>query len=114
MVMMPVTTSGMNALPPEKLTHGSAVNNTFRQVASSIGAAILVSVLSNVTKNNMPDKEMLAATPLQFKEHAIEATLSGYHAAFYVAIAFSLIGFFIAFALKNKKVELELEVEGTK
>ena len=113
-VMMPVTTSGMNALPPEKLTHGSAVNNTFRQVASSIGAAILVSVLSNVTKNNMPDKEMLAATPLQFKEHAIEATLSGYHAAFYVAIAFSLIGFFIAFALKNKKVELELEVEGTK
>lgn len=37
MVMMPVTTSGMNALPMNLISHGTAVNNTFRQVASSIG-----------------------------------------------------------------------------
>ena len=28
------------------------------------------------------------ATPLAYKEKAIEATLSGYHAAFYVAVVF--------------------------
>ncbi|MCJ0556500.1 MDR family MFS transporter, partial [Enterococcus cecorum] len=64
MVMMPVTTSGMNALPAHLISHGTAVNNTFRQVASSIGTAILISVLTNVTKNNLPTKSILEATPL--------------------------------------------------
>lgn len=36
MVMMPVTTSGMNALPDSLTADGTASNNTVRQVASSI------------------------------------------------------------------------------
>ena len=106
MVMMPVTTSGMNALPGNLISHGTAVNNTFRQVASSIGTAILISVLSNVTKGNLPSEGLLKATPLAYKEKAIEATLSGYHAAFYVAVVFGFLGFLIAFALKKKEPQL--------
>ena len=34
-----ITTSGMNVLPFNKISHGTAVNNTFRQVLSSIGTA---------------------------------------------------------------------------
>jgi MFS family permease len=79
MVMMPVTTSGMNALPMNLISHGTAVNNTFRQVASSIGTAILISVLTNVTTANLPDEAMLDKTPLAYKEQAVNATLSGYH-----------------------------------
>ena len=103
MVMMPVTTSGMNALPGNLISHGTAVNNTFRQVASSIGTAILISVLSNVTKGNLPSEGLLKATPLAYKEKAIEATLSGYHAAFMslLSLAFRLL---IAFALKKKSL----------
>ncbi len=108
MVMMPVTTSGMNALPVNLMSHGTAVNNTFRQVASSIGTAILISVLSNVTKGNLPSDSLLDATPLAYKDKAIEATLSGYHAAFYVATAFSLVGFFFAFTLKKKEPALKV------
>ena len=99
MVMMPVTTSGMNALPAKLISHGTAVNNTFRQVASSIGTAILISVLTNVTKNNLPAKSMLEATPLAYKDQAIHATLSGYHAAFFVAVIFGFIGWLITFTL---------------
>ncbi|WP_312729855.1 DHA2 family efflux MFS transporter permease subunit, partial [Enterococcus sp.] len=106
MVMMPVTTSGMNALPGHLISHGTAVNNTFRQVASSIGTAILISVLTNVTKGNLPSDSLLDATPLAYKEKAIEATLSGYHAAFYVAAVFSFLGFLIAFSLKKKEPRL--------
>lgn len=106
MVMMPVTTSGMNALPGNLISHGTAVNNTFRQVASSIGTAILISVLTNVTKGNLPSDSLLDATPLAYKEKAIEATLSGYHAAFYVAAVFSFLGFLIAFSLKKKEPRL--------
>ncbi|MGG5370749.1 MDR family MFS transporter [Enterococcus sp. AZ196] len=106
MVMMPVTTSGMNALPMNLISHGTAVNNTFRQVASSIGTAILISVLSNVTKDNLPAAHLLKTLPLFYKNQAISATLSGYHAAFYVAVIFSVVGFIITFFLKNnKKVE---------
>ena len=103
MVMMPVTTSGMNALPNKLISHGTAVNNTFRQIASSIGTAILISVLTNVTKDNLPGKSVLNSTPLAYKDQAINATLSGYHAAFIVAIVFGIIGFLIAFALKRKE-----------
>ncbi|WP_347906917.1 MDR family MFS transporter [Enterococcus cecorum] len=103
MVMMPVTTSGMNALPAHLISHGTAVNNTFRQVASSIGTAILISVLTNVTKNNLPTKSILEATPLAYKNQAINATLSGYHAAFLVAVIFGFIGWLITFTLAKKK-----------
>ena len=103
MVMMPVTTSGMNALPAQLISHGTAVNNTFRQVASSIGTAILISVLTNVTKNNLPAKSMLETTPLAYKDQAINATLSGYHAAFFVAVIFGFIGWLITFTLAKKE-----------
>ena len=32
LILMNVTTSGMNPLPLDKISHGTAVNNTFRQV----------------------------------------------------------------------------------
>lgn len=105
MVMMPVTTSGMNALPMDLISHGTAVNNTFRQVASSIGTAILISILSNVTKGNLPKAGLLKTLPLTYKTQALNATLSGYHAAFYTAVAFGIVGFAITFFLKQKKVE---------
>lgn len=104
MVMMPVTTSGMNALPMELISHGTAVNNTFRQVASSIGTAILISILSNVTKDKLPKDGLLKTLPLTYKTQALNATLSGYHAAFYTAVAFGIVGFIITFFLKQKKV----------
>ncbi|GEK29621.1 MDR family MFS transporter [Furfurilactobacillus siliginis] len=101
MVMMPVTTAGMNALPFDLISHGTAVNNTTRQVATSIGSAILVSVLSNVTKAQMPGHHVLTETPLAYKVRAINATLSGYHATFWVAVGFCILGFFLAFFLKG-------------
>src|SRR5699024_5044133 len=46
MVMMPVTTAGLNQLPPQLIPHGSAMNNTFRQVSGAIGTALLVTIMS--------------------------------------------------------------------
>jgi orotate phosphoribosyltransferase-like protein len=36
-------------LPADLIAHGTAVNNTIRQIAASIGTAIMVSVLASVT-----------------------------------------------------------------
>lgn len=43
MVNMPVTTWGINALDNKVVNHGNAVNNTLRQVAGSLGTAIVIS-----------------------------------------------------------------------
>lgn len=103
MVMMPVTTSGMNALPISMISHGTAVNNTIRQVATSVGTALLVSVLTNVANNNMPAKSLLKETPFSYKIDALNATLTGYHAAFWIAVGFSVLGFIGTFFLTHKK-----------
>jgi len=114
MVMMPATTDGMNALPFDLMSHGTAVNNTVRQVFSSMGTAILVSVLTNVTNNMKPGKALLASAPLKYKDNFFNATLSGYHAAFAVAILFCLVGFGISMLIKNTSKSKEINVSELK
>ncbi|MCP0887407.1 multidrug efflux MFS transporter [Ligilactobacillus sp. WILCCON 0076] len=112
MTMMPVTTSGMNALPFNSISHGTAVNNTFRQVMSSIGTAVLTSVLTNVSTNATPAKSVLKATPLKYKDEAINAVLSGYHAAFFVAALFSAVALIMSFFLKKGNSVRRIKVKG--
>lgn len=102
MTMMPVTTAGMNALPLHLMSNGTAVNNTLRQVASSVGTAILISILTNVTNNQAPAKSLLKSAPLNYKNDFMNATLSGYHAAFAAAIAFCLIGLVVSFFVSGR------------
>jgi EmrB/QacA subfamily drug resistance transporter len=45
-IMMTIMTEGLNALSPKLKGHGTAVSNTMRQVASSFGTALLVTVMS--------------------------------------------------------------------
>src|SRR5699024_3270584 len=47
MVMMPATTAGLNQLPQRLIPHGTAMNNTMRQVSGSMGTAILVTVMTS-------------------------------------------------------------------
>ncbi|UJW56279.1 multidrug efflux MFS transporter [Bacillus sp. A116_S68] len=46
MVMMPVNTAGLNAMPRKWIPHGAAMTNTIRQMAASIGTALLVSTMT--------------------------------------------------------------------
>ncbi|GGL54734.1 MDR family MFS transporter [Sporolactobacillus putidus] len=103
MVMMPVTTAGMNALPNDLMSHGTAVNNTIRTVAGSIGTAILISVLTNVTKQGMPAKSMISTDPAGYGQKAIDASLNGMKAAFLVATCFCLVNLILTFFIKGKE-----------
>ena len=101
MVTMPVTTAAMNSLPNSLIAHGTAVNNTTRQIATSIGTAILISVLTNFSNNHMPSHSLLHTTPLKYKSQALTATLTGYHTTFLVALIFGLIALILSFFLKK-------------
>ncbi len=103
MVMMPVTTTGMNALPLNLISDGTVVNNTARQVFASMGTAVLVSVMSNVTMNHMPNHAVDTATPILFKKLALPANVVGFRYAFGIATTFALIGLVMTFFLKRNK-----------
>lgn len=101
MVTMPVTTTGINSLPFNLISHGTAANNTLRQVAASMGTAVLISVYSSVAKWQMPEHHLLTKSPLAYKDAATTATLTGYHMAFIVSLIFCAIGFGLTFFLKS-------------
>ena len=43
-ISMSLNTAGLNALPRELGSHGSAVNNTIRQLAGAIGTAVVITI----------------------------------------------------------------------
>ena len=93
LVNMPVNTWGMNALDERLINHGTAVNNTFRQVAGSLGTAILVSVAG-------------AAESARLEElGAVEANIFGVDVAFAVATCLCLAGLvlIVAFVKESPK-----------
>ena len=111
MVMMPLTTSAMNAVPVNEVAQATASNNTARQVASSVVVALLSSVAQNVITNNMPASSLKSTNPLQFANKAIEAMLQGYHASFAIGLVFAIIGIFVALSLKSGRMIAGLPVE---
>ena len=94
MVNMPLTTWGLNSLDNNMIAHGSAINNTARQVAGSIGTAILITIMAMVTALNQSAGEL-------------EATLRGMHAAYGVAASLGVIALIMAilFVKKEKRTD---------
>lgn len=45
-ITMPLNTAALNALPRELASHGSAVNNTARQLSGAIGTAVIITIYS--------------------------------------------------------------------
>src|SRR5699024_11176724 len=50
-IMTPMTTAAINALPQHLISHGTAMNNTIRQIAAAIGTGILVTMMTNSALN---------------------------------------------------------------
>lgn len=107
-IMMPLTTNAMDALPTEMGTHGTAANNIGRQVASSIAVALLTSMTQNITTNHMPSDHLKSVNPLLFLEKAQQASIDGFNTAFIVSVIFSFIGLLIVPFLKNRSKESEV------
>ncbi|PWK09596.1 DHA2 family efflux MFS transporter permease subunit [Tumebacillus permanentifrigoris] len=65
-MMMPIQTAGMNQLPRHLHAHGTATGNTARQVAGSLGTALLVTIMTNRATFHMASftNEVTTANPL--------------------------------------------------
>ncbi|HCY4904322.1 TPA: DHA2 family efflux MFS transporter permease subunit, partial [Staphylococcus aureus] len=113
-IMMPMVTAAINALPGRLASHGNAFLNTMRQLAGSIGTAILVTVMTTQTTQHLSAfGEELDKTNPVVQDHMRElasqyggqegamkvllqfvnklATVEGINDAFIVATIFSII-----------------------
>ncbi|MBI5973635.1 MDR family MFS transporter [Staphylococcus caledonicus] len=106
-LLMPLTTNAMDALTVEKGTHGTAVNNTARQVASSIAVALLTSVTQNIINNHMPSTSLKHTNPLDYIAQAQQASVDGFNTAFMIGIFFAIVGVLIVPFLKMNTTESE-------
>lgn len=91
LVNMPITTWAMNALDDSVINHGTSVNNTFRQVAGSLGTAVLVSTYT------------LVAAALQPGMDTVHASITGINVAFAVGGCLCLIGFVLTIIFVKDK-----------
>ncbi len=110
MVMMPVSTNGLNQLPPRFYPHGTAMNNTLNQVSAAIGTAFLITIMS--TRQGMYASELTAAamqnsagtltTEMQ-QQIGMQAMLGGINDSFFVAAILSIVALLLAFFVQRAK-----------
>ncbi len=131
-IMMPIMTAGMNSLPQRLIPHGNAISNTVRQLAGSIGTAILVTVMTQNTTShlaNMSDNLDSTNPMIQEQVKALSesvggeqagtsalleyfnklATVQGINDAFWIATLFSVIALILSLFLKDKSHYLSNE-----
>ncbi|HEH9304258.1 TPA: DHA2 family efflux MFS transporter permease subunit [Staphylococcus aureus] len=125
-IMMPMVTAAINALPGRLASHGNAFLNTMRQLAGSIGTAILVTVMTTQTTQHLSAfGEELDKTNPVVQDHMRElasqyggqegamkvllqfvnklATVEGINDAFIVATIFSIIDLILCLFLQSNK-----------
>ncbi|HDJ4992740.1 TPA: DHA2 family efflux MFS transporter permease subunit [Staphylococcus aureus] len=125
-IMMPMVTAAINALPGRLAPHGNAFLNTMRQLAGSIGTAILVTVMTTQTTQHLSAfGEELDKTNPVVQDHMRElasqyggqegamkvllqfvnklATVEGINDAFIVATIFSVIALILCLFLQSNK-----------
>ncbi len=93
LINMPLNTWGMNALPDRLINHGTSVSNTLRQVAGSLGTAVIVSVSS-------------VATNIAVQYHAgissVEAGIQGINAGFGLATIMCFVALLLTIKFVHK------------
>ncbi|WP_134699654.1 MDR family MFS transporter [Ammoniphilus sp. YIM 78166] len=112
MVMMPVSTNGLNQLPKRFYPHGTAMNNTMQQVSGAIGTALLVTVMSNQTKTHAAEL-VRAGQGGMTEEVMIKAMLEGINDAFFVSVFIAGLGLVLSFFIKRAKPAEDLRERDT-
>ncbi|MBO0960545.1 DHA2 family efflux MFS transporter permease subunit [Neobacillus sp. MM2021_6] len=122
MVMMPVSTNGLNQLPRRFYPHGTAMNNTLNQVAGAIGTALMVTIMSNRAESqgkvlgeeamkHLTGKPTPAALAEMKQQIMMQATLNGINYSFLIASFIAALALVLAFFIKRVK-HAEDELKG--
>lgn len=102
-ITMPLNTAGLNALPKTLVTHGTAVNNTLRQISGAIGAAVVITIFTAQTTSHA--KSLLVETPNATGETIRTlASILGSSDAYYFMTILAVIAFILTLFVPSKKM----------
>lgn len=100
-ITMPLNTASLNALPKTLVTHGTAVNNTLRQIAGAIGSAVVITIFTAQTTNHA--KTLLTETPNATAEGIRTlASILGSSDAYYFMTILAIIAFVLTLFVPSK------------
>ena len=101
-ITMPLNTAGLNTLPKTLVTHGTAVNNTVRQIAGAIGTAVVVTVFTAQTTSHA--ETLLGETPNATAEAIGSlAAILGSSDAYYFMTILAIIAFVLTLFVPSKE-----------
>ncbi|OMD00432.1 DHA2 family efflux MFS transporter permease subunit [Paenibacillus sp. FSL R5-0636] len=100
-ITMPLNTAGLNALPKQLGTHGTAVNNTVRQIAGAIGTAVVITIYTVQATSHATTlmQNNPSATPEIFKSLT---SILGASDAYYFMMILSVAAFVITLFMPTK------------
>jgi DHA2 family lincomycin resistance protein-like MFS transporter len=90
----PLFTYSVSTLEPKLYPHGTALTGAIQQIAGAAGTAIYVAIFTIAS--------VAAATGGAVER---EAQMTGAHWAFIVGTVFAIISVFVAFLMKDRKIE---------
>ncbi|OMF28891.1 DHA2 family efflux MFS transporter permease subunit [Paenibacillus sp. FSL H8-0259] len=100
-ITMPLNTAGLNALPRQLGTHGTAVNNTVRQIAGAIGTAVVITIYTVQTTSHAAT--VLRSNPSTTAEHLKSlASMLGASDAYYFMMILAAAAFVITLFMPVK------------
>ncbi|MNI52946.1 hypothetical protein D3C73_1077590 [compost metagenome] len=99
LTLMPAQTNGLNQLPRELHPHGTAIMNTLQQLASAVGTALIVSVMTAGQKSYI--KTHLEAAGPDLGANSLAA---GVHNAFILAACIALVGLVAGFFVRRSTI----------
>ena len=102
-ITMPLNTAGLNALPRELGSHGSAVNNTVRQLAGAIGTAVVITVYTIQATSHASELSMKNETITTIQLEAL-ASIFGSSDAYVFMLVLSFVALIVACFMPKKTI----------
>lgn len=100
-ITMPLNTASLNALPKELVTHGTAVNNTLRQIAGAIGTAVVITVFTVQTTSHA--ETLMQETPNATADIIRKlASILGSSDAYYFMTILAVVALILTFFVPSK------------
>jgi len=97
----PMNLWSISTLTDQSLNHGNAVSNTMRQVASTFGTALMVTVMTLVSASTIPFLPAYQDGPA--------AQLAGIHATFYLSTIIGVVALWLIFRFVRHTPKPKLE-----
>lgn len=104
-ITMPLNTAGLNALPKQLGMHGTAVNNTVRQIAGAIGTAVVITIYTVQATSHATTlmQQNPSTTPDLLKSLV---SILGASDAYYFMMILAIAAFILVLFMPMKKKEM--------